>query len=146
MHIYKCILFLLADLKSVVIKEEPVSLCSAEIEAARIKVENLSFISHRLSFQYECNNCYFSCIERAFFEDHIKMHNDLKWTGFCSTCDAHIIGYDASLVQEYSHMVAVHVREKDIITLQDEINTNVYHRPILKLKSLDGDYLSKKNM
>lgn len=132
-----------ADTTNVVIKEEPIEIPIAEIEAARINVENLSFINHQLSFKFHCNNCQFESVDRPLFEDHLTMHSGLEWTGFCSTCDAHVIGYDANLVEEYHHMLKVHVKQSDFIDLNDEINT-VQLRPLLKLKSLE-EILSKKN-
>lgn len=132
------------DTQNILIKEEPIEVPKAEIEAARLTVENLCFINHYLCFQFCCNSCQFETIDRPIFEEHLSMHNDLQWSGFCSACDAHVIGHDTNLQNEYNHMLKIHVKQSDFIDLNDETD-KVPTRPLLKLKFLEGDYLSKKN-
>lgn len=136
---------LFIDLQNIKIKEELIELSSDELEAARITIQNLSFINHRLCFQFECNACQYTMIERGLFEEHLRdTHNGLlEWTGFCSSCDAYIIGHDANLLEEFNHMLKVHVKQTDVIVLDPETSKGI--RPLLKLRCLDGDYLSAKN-
>lgn len=126
------------------IKEELIELSTTDVEAARINIENLSFVNHRLSFQFQCNECRFATIDRSVFEEHLIMHNDLEWTGFCLTCDAHVVGYDTDLQQEFNHMLKVHVKQSDMIVLGDETDKKMI-QPLLKLRVLEGDHLSAKS-
>lgn len=68
------------------------------------------------------------------------MHNNVNWTGFCSACDAHVIGYDANIIEEFYHMMKVHVKDQDFISLENKSDEKVI--PFLKIKNLIGDNLS----
>lgn len=74
------------------------------------------------------------------FLQHInESHTDTLWEGFCSQCDAHIVGDDKPLRFEFQHMLKVHVKGADVVQIdQDENN----FRPALKMRRLDGDTLS----
>ncbi|XP_063708316.1 uncharacterized protein LOC134836954 isoform X2 [Culicoides brevitarsis] len=124
------------------IKEELVDLPDNEIETARVTIENLSFVNHQMSFQFSCLKCHFISIERSLFLEHLSFHIDLEWSGFCFACDTHVKGNDGNLYEEFDHMLKVHVKNNDIIVLDNEPKAC----PILKIRDLDGDHLSRKYM
>uniref|UniRef100_A0A336MAF3 CSON014393 protein n=1 Tax=Culicoides sonorensis TaxID=179676 RepID=A0A336MAF3_CULSO len=128
------------------IKEELIELSSSEIESSRNNIENMSFINHRVSFFFSCNICGFSTIEKEIFTDHLNSHNGLQWTGFCSICDAYILSEDTDLIKEYEHMLKVHVKQRDVINLDEDKEVTAV-RPIFKQPktNLEIEKVEKKN-
>lgn len=64
------------------------------------------------------NDCEYQTKNVPDFIDHLRVHAETKWSGFCNTCDSAIHNEEVDLLYELCHFSKTH--DKDIQLLPDD--------------------------
>lgn len=108
---------------------------------------SFSFVNSQNGMIFKCELCYFESIQKNHFIQHIKSrHRLISWSKFCRICNKTFEEAEASLVGEFKHFV-IHVPETlEAVVIGDQhamMLPVAEVKPMLKIRSLPGDKLSK---
>lgn len=108
------------------------------------RISNFSFMDSRAGKLMKCELCSFESISEESFTQHIKCSHPLNvWSKFCQKCNKMTeVGDD--LVSEFHHMI-MHMNsdENNGINFLDKTSASVAAMPLITVRSLPGDKLSK---